>query len=285
VTNKRETPLSAAQFEARKTPRSLRIIVADDDRDTVLTLMIVLRHEGHEALGAYTGRQVLSVLERFEADAIVLDIAMPELSGWETMAALASRPETKGIPILILSVLSEAEGEPPTAPVLDWLQKPISEPALFAALERAVGGQPQPFKVLVVEDDRDVSELLTSIFEAHGFETFNAISGRDAIQISQRVVPDLLVLDVGLPEADGFEVVDWLRRHERLHTLPIVVYTGRELSDADRERLRLAEIAEFFTKGRISPEDFERRVMALIGRLTGHRPKQREDEHEAHPVG
>ena len=73
------------------------------------------------------------------------------------------------------------------------------------------------------------------------------------------------MLDVGLPEADGFQVVDWLRRHERLSALPMVVYTARELDEAGRERLRLGASTEFLTKGRITPQDFEQRVMGLLG--------------------
>jgi DNA-binding response OmpR family regulator len=74
-----------------KAPRALRIIVADDDRDTVLTLMMVLRHEGHEVRSAHNGKQVLSALQEFEADALLLDIAMPELSGWEVAQKIKDR--------------------------------------------------------------------------------------------------------------------------------------------------------------------------------------------------
>lgn len=82
-------------------PRPLRIIVADDDRDTVLTLMIVLRHEGHEVLGVHDGLQVLSALDRFEAQAIVLDISMPGLSGWEIARTIRERYGAKRGPLLI----------------------------------------------------------------------------------------------------------------------------------------------------------------------------------------
>ena len=99
------------------------------------------------------------------------------------------------------------------------------------------------------------------------------------------MLPDLLVLDIGLPEADGFEVVDWLRRHERLSALPMIVYTARELDEGDRERLRLGRTTEFLTKGRISPQDFEARVMALLARLTQDQIPERQHEPQAHPVG
>ena len=67
----------------------------------------------------------------------------------------------------------------------------------------------------------------------HGVKTFHAATGLEAIELSQQVMPDLLVLDIGLPEADGFEVVDWLRRHERLSALPVVVYTAKDLDETD----------------------------------------------------
>ena len=271
--------------EHQGSPGRRTVLVCDDDRSVVEVIGTMLAERGYRVIEATSGSQALERAVAERPDAILLDLLMPGLSGSETMAALASRPETKEIPVLILSVLSEAEGDPPSAPILGWLQKPIDEAALFDALERAVGGHPEPFKVLVVEDDPGVAELLSSILQARGFETFNAASGSGAIELTQRVLPDLLVLDIGLPEADGFEVVDWLRRHERLSTLPIVVYTGRELTEAERERLRLAEITEFFNKGSVSPEEFERRVIELIARLVNERVRGREDEYEAHPVG
>jgi DNA-binding response OmpR family regulator len=136
-----------------------------------------------------------------------------------------------------------------------------------------------------VEDDRDLATILRATFERHGIETYHAADGREAIELSQQVLPDLLVLDLGLPEPDGFQVVDWLRRHERLSALPVVVYTARELDAADRERLQLGAGTEFLTKGRITPQDFEQHVMRLLGRLTRNRAPETSDEPEAHPVG
>jgi len=186
---------------------------------------------------------------------------------------------------VILSVLSQAEAEAPGGAVVDWVEKPLHEAALFEALERAVAARGRPFRVLVVEDDLDLAGILAATFRRHGAETFEAATGLEAIELSQQVLPDLLVLDLGLPEADGFEVVQWLRRHERLRRLPLVVYTARDLDEPDRERLRLGSATVFLTKGRIAPEEFERRVMALLGQLTQDPTVESDDEPEAHPVG
>ena len=123
--------------------------------------------------------------------------------------------------------------------------------------------------VLIVEDDPDLADMLAATLRRHGIKTFTAATGPVAIALSQRVRPDLLVLDVGLPETDGYEVVGWLRRHESLCSLPIVVYTAQELDEENRDRLRLGETTEFLTKARVSPEAFEARVTSLLGLGTG----------------
>lgn len=119
--------------------------------------------------------------------------------------------------------------------------------------------------VLVVEDDTDLADVLVATLGRYGIKTFVAASGPEAISLSQRVHPDLLILDVGLPEVDGFEVVAWLRHHESSKSLRIVVYTAMDLDRPSRERLRLGGTTEFLTKGHVTPEDFETHVTRLLG--------------------
>jgi DNA-binding response OmpR family regulator len=97
------------------------------------------------------------------------------------------------------------------------------------------------------------------------------------MHVSQQMIPDLVVLDVGLPECDGFAVVDWLRQHQRLCRVPLVIYTAHDLDERDRERLRLEQTL-FLTKGRISPPEFEQRVVSLLNRII--HSKTAEDQHE-----
>jgi len=261
------------------------VLLCDDDPAVVEVVGTLLAQRGYRVIEAGSGAQALERAISERPDAILLDLLMPGMSGWETAAALKQRPETSEIPIVILSVLSQAEAEAPSGPVVDWVEKPLDEAALFQALERAVNPRSEPFKVLVVEDDPDLAAILTATFERHGVKTFHAATGLEAIELSQQVMPDLLVLDIGLPEADGFEVVDWLRRHERLSALPVVVYTAKDLDETDRERLRLGETTEFLAKGRITPKDFEQRVMGLLAQLTQDPTAETDNEPEAHPVG
>ena len=245
----------------------------------------VLIQRGYRVITASFGEQAVQQAIARRPDAILLDLLMAGMSGWETAAALKRHGETRDIPVVILSVLAQAETEAPDGHVVDWVQKPLDDVQLLAALEHAVAGRDEPFKLLVVEDDEDLAGVLTASFDRHGIQTFHAADGAQAILISQRELPDLLVLDLGLPEVDGFAVVEWLRRHERLHEMPMVVYTARDLDESDRSRLRLGSTTQFVTKGRITASDFEQRVMGLLGRLTPATGRENTDEPEAHPVG
>ena len=108
--------------------------------------------------------------------------------------------------------------------------------------------------------------MLRELFHEHGVTTHHVRTGAEAVEATQRTDFDLLVLDLGLPDTDGFAVVDWLRRHDVVRHVPILVYTARDLDDRDRERLGLG-LTEVMTKGRVSLEQFEQRAVELLGRV------------------
>jgi DNA-binding response OmpR family regulator len=190
---------------------------------------------------------------------------MPEMNGWETLAVLKQQAETQTIPVIIFSGL-QPDAKEAHPEISDWIVKPPDPRTLRQALERVLASQNQVLKVLIVEDDLDLAQILTRTFSRYWIKTFHAQTGSEAIQLSQSLLPDLLVLDLGLPEQDGFAVVDWLRHHNRLCQVPLVVYTARDLSNNDRERLKLGQTL-FLTKGRISPQEFEQRVINLLDRM------------------
>jgi PAS domain S-box-containing protein len=131
--------------------------------------------------------------------------------------------------------------------------------------------------VVMVEDDAELAQVMAVGFQRAGLTVHMAGSGAEAITLCQRLEPDLVVLDVGLPDGDGFDVVDWLRRHDRLRLVPLMVYSGLDLAEADRVRLKLGP-TEFLTKGRIGPADFEQRVTALLHRVTAQQTEERHDQ-------
>ena len=188
----------------------------------------MLARRGYDVIAAVSGAEAIERAMTAHPSAILLDIGTPAASGWDTARSLSLAPETRAIPVVILSVLKPGKAMPALVTVADWIEKPPDENSLFGALERALAGQREITRVLIVEPDLDLAKVLLALFERHGLQVAHAASGVDAVQLSRELQPDLLILDVELPDGDGFWVADWLRQHERMSSVPIVVYTSRE---------------------------------------------------------
>ena len=134
-----------------------------------------------------------------------------------------------------------------------------------------LGGEQQDGiqRVLIAEDDADLARVLTEMLERHGLAVQVAHTGRDTVRLAEHLLPDLLLLDVLLPDGDGFAVAEHFRAHHILARLPTVIYSAREIEGAERERLRLGP-TDFLTKSRIAPELLEERVLHLLHSPSGH---------------
>ncbi|TAE59982.1 MAG: response regulator [Nostocales cyanobacterium] len=243
------------------------VLVCDDDATIRSELQQMLEQGGYRVITVSRGEDAISQAIYHHPDVILLDLLMPGMNGWETMAVLKEKPETQDIPIVICSVYKANSRNLSQGDFVDWLNKPVSENNLLNSLHKVVSQPSRKVKILIVEDDHDLADLLVTIFERHNIETFIATTGREAIHLSQKINPDLLILDVILPEIDGFTVVDWLKKHNQLCNIPVVVYSAQDLGDSERHRLKLGH-TEFLTKGRVTTHEFEERVMYLLQRMT-----------------
>jgi len=238
----------------------------------------MLERQGYRVLTVASGQEAVEQSVAQPPDVILLNLMMPEMDGWETLAVLKNQTETQAIPVIILSGLLPDARETPHPGVSDWVVKPPEPRILRQALERVLADRNQTIKVLIVEDDLELAQVLATMFSRHGIETFYAQTARDAIHLSQRILPDLLVLDLALPEYNGFAVVDWLRQHNRLCQVPLVVYTAQDLDESDRQRLKLGQTL-FFTKGRITSQEFEQRAIDLLNRMIRGKTGDTPDDH------
>jgi CheY-like chemotaxis protein len=118
-------------------------------------------------------------------------------------------------------------------------------------------------KVLLVEDDRDLAEVLITSLGHQGISITHATTGSQAIQLTQAIVPDLIILDLILPDRNGFAVVDWLRQHQQLKEISLLIYSARDLDVSEQQELKLGQ-TDFITKSRVTPHEFEERVMSLL---------------------
>ncbi len=260
------------------TQHSPLVLVCDDDFSVRTVVRAMLERQGYRVLTVASGREAVEQSVAHAPDIILLNLMMPEMDGWETLAVLKNQTETQAIPVIILSGLLPDAREAPHPGISDWIVKPPAPRILRQALERVLADRNQTIKVLIVEDDLELAQVLATMFSRHGIETFHAQTGREAIQLSQHIIPDLLVLDLALPEYNGFAVVDWLRQHNRLCQVPLVVYTAQDLDESDRERLKLGQTL-FFTKGRITSQEFEQRAINLLNRMIRGKTEDTPDDH------
>jgi CheY-like chemotaxis protein len=212
-----------------------RVLVVDDDESTRRLLRFELEPYGLEVLEAADGPRALAIAGAQRIDAIILDVVMPRVDGWSTLRALKSAEATRDIPVLVHSVVeNRAFGFALGA--FEHLVKPVSGQAIVDALRRAglFGGGAE---VLVADDDPDIRTLLERELASAGFRVRTARDGAEALDALSRHKPAAVVLDLLMPEPDGFEVLYRMRDDAALRSLPVVVLTGKDLTPADYARL------------------------------------------------
>jgi PAS domain S-box-containing protein len=240
------------------------VLVVDDDPSVLEVVCTILERRDYRAVPASSGQEALARAAAEPPDAVVLDLVMPGTDGWEVLGALRASPPTADVPVVILSILSERDGSPPPETYEGWVPKPFDAESLAAVLERAIEGKAGQLRALVVEDDADLADVLTTTFRSHGVDTRHVGTVAAARSVVPDLAPDLIVLDLRLPDGDGVELLHTLRAQGHLGGVPVVVYTGYDIAPEDRSQLS-EDGAIIFTKTRVSPEEFEQRVLQLVG--------------------
>lgn len=247
-------------------PSNGSVLICDDDPGIRTIVSEHLQRQGYNVLEANSGQTALTLAAENQVEAILLDLYMPGLSGWETLQHLRNSPATAHIPVVVLSVLSPTLRPQFTGDAQGWVQKPFNEKLLFAELGRVLHHGDGPANVLLVEDDIDLANVVLASFQNVAIHIDHAATRQQAIRHCVDFPPDLLILDLTLPDGDGFSLVDWLRQQPKLRSLPLVVYSGREVSDSEMAKLRLGP-TEFLTKARIQPQEVEELVVSMVQRL------------------
>ena len=253
----------------RKTPqRSERgqslILIVDDEPEARELLASYLEPEGYRTVAAESGEVAIAKARQLLPDAITLNMLMPGKNGWETLHTLKQTPETASIPIVIVSVVDNKEmgfGLGAT----EYLVKPVARETLVAALERHLGSRKNGLsRILVVEDEPQHLQMMVEVLESAGYATLAARGGREALQVLAQTPPDAVLLDLMMPEINGFQVIHHMKEDAAMREIPIFVLTAKDLTEAETELLR-RETRAFFRKG-IS---WNQELLAQIRRAVG----------------
>jgi signal transduction histidine kinase/CheY-like chemotaxis protein len=241
-----------APVSAEVTPASPLVLVVDDEKATRELITRGLEKEGFRMIAAASGDEALRLARERKPDVISLDVLMPGMDGWTVLRSLKADPITAPIPVVMVSMLDDRDiGHALGAS--DYLTKPFDRQKLVTALRRyRRDGSLRP--VLVVEDDASTREVIKRALERDGWAVSEADNGRRGLQSVARHVPDVILLDLIMPEMDGFEFVAELRKSESGRKIPVVVVTAKELTEEDRRRLN-GQVRRVLHKGSFSREE------------------------------
>jgi signal transduction histidine kinase/DNA-binding response OmpR family regulator len=252
----------AATFEPAATAvdRSTVVLLVEDDEHSAELLSLYLRDTGFEIAVAGNGAEGLELARRLRPAGIILDILLPGLDGWEFLARAKAEPEVATVPVIIVSMLDE-RGRGLALGAADYLVKPIAREELLDALAR-VTPVPHP-TALAIDDDPVALELISAVLQPAGYTVLTARNGTDGLALAEAEEPDVILLDLLMPQIDGFMVVDQLRANPATTSIPIVVLTSKTVTIEDERRLR-GRIASIARKGEVD----RAALLALVRKFT-----------------
>jgi CheY-like chemotaxis protein/two-component sensor histidine kinase len=237
------------------------VLVIDDDATARELLGDHLKAEGFSVVTAEGGLQGLKLAKELRPSAITLDVMMPDLDGWSVLAALRQDSELAEIPVIMVTILDE-QRRGAALGASGYLTKPIDRERLRRLVDRFRGPAP-PTRVLLVEDDRDQRERVRSWLDGGEWTVTEAANGREALDRLREVVPDLILLDLMMPEMDGFAVVAALQKEPRWRDIPVIVITSLDLDARDRARLS-SGVQSVLVKETFRPSDLVERIRRLV---------------------
>ena len=253
-----------------------RVLVADANAMTRSMVANQLRRQGYAVVEVATVDETLAALSaatepdesgvrQAGIEAILVDIALDGLNGWEILPRLRMEPEAAGVPIVLLSVDHPNPSLPIPSGADGWVAQSPDDETLLNELARVLSSPGEKARILVVEDDVDLAGVIGAVFAQDGIDVKLAHTRQSALDACLSFKPQLLVLDLSLPDGDGFNVVDWLRQHEDLAHLPLVVYSAREIAPSERSQLQLGP-THFLTKAKVQPQQLESLVLTMLRR-------------------
>ncbi len=239
------------------------VLVIDDDATVRDLMQRSLSKDGYRVEVAGDGRTGLEMARRLKPAVITLDVMMPSMDGWAVLTALKADPVTADIPVVMLTIVDD-KNMGFALGAADYFTKPIDWQRLGAVLKkhrRPAADQ----TVLIVEDDERTREMLRRTLQKEGWQVREAANGRLGLEQLAHGLPGLILLDLMMPEVDGFGFMQELRKHPACSQIPVIVITAKDLTEEDRRRLS-GEVARILGKDSTSREQLVAEVRQFLTR-------------------
>jgi PAS domain S-box-containing protein len=237
------------------------VLVIDDDPTVHDLMQRLLTKEGFRMAAAASGEEGLRLAKTLRPAAITLDVMMPGMDGWAVLTALKADSELADIPVIMLTIVDD-KNLGYALGAADYLTKPIDRDRLVTILKKYRCEAP-PCPVLVIEDDAQIREMLRRILSKEGWLVSEAEHGRVALERVAENRPELILLDLMMPEMDGFQFIEELRKQEAWRSIPIIVVTAKDLTEEDRLRLN-GYVEKILQKGAYGREALLAEVRDLV---------------------
>ncbi|MGH9869725.1 MAG: response regulator [Candidatus Polarisedimenticolia bacterium] len=248
------------------------VLVAEDELDNLYIMKKYLNRNGCQVVFARDGNEVLQKAKKYKPIAITLDLVLPKKNGWDVLSELKSDPETRNIPVIIASVLDNQE-RGFCLGAYRYLVKPVSEAAISDTIYQIQWSERKDVKRILIVDDNIVdSDLMTRLLPESKYQVLHASSGHEGIATATREKPDLIMLDLNMPEMDGFQVLDALKKHPETSSIPVVIYTAKDLTLSEQAKLK-NHAERVFLKNPLEPARMLSEIGSILKTLPQVEPK------------
>lgn len=242
------------------------MLVIDDDPVVHDLMRRALSKASFHVEIASNGSEGLQRAIELIPDVITLDVLMPGQDGWTVLSELKADPRVAHIPVILVTVLDDKQMGY-TLGAAEYLTKPIDMKRLIAII-RQYYADPKDGFVLIVEDDEKLRELERRTLERAGWNVCEAANGKRALERIKQERPKLILLDLIMPEMNGFELLEQLRVNPQWSSIPVIVVTARELTSADREALRNG-VENILEKGAYSLPELLAKIRQIAATRSG----------------
>jgi CheY-like chemotaxis protein len=248
------------------------LLVIEDDLKFARIMVAMAREKGFKAVVATRGDTGLALANELLPAAITLDIQLPVVDGWSILDRLKRNPRTRHIPVHVISIV-EGSRKGAAMGAFAYLEKPVSKEALEGAFSHIAGFVDRKVKrLLVIEDDAAQQQGILELLRGEDVDIVQAVSGKEGLEKLEQGEYDTVVLDLLLADIDGGKLLETIKTQPRFKELPIVVYTGKEMSK--KEELRLKKYAEsvVLKSGTASPEKLLADTALFLHRVEARLP-------------
>ncbi|WMJ71845.1 response regulator [Cytophagaceae bacterium ABcell3] len=226
----------APQVDVR--PGDRLILIIEDDKDFAEAVKEVAVNKGFKTMVAHKGRQGLEMVQKYRPDAVLLDVNLPEMDGIEILKQIRANKHLENTPVHVMSA-DDKEKVSRQLGAINFLQKPVSLDSLQDIFKQISEINNKPLKKILIVEDNTVQNLsIKELLSSRGIPAGSVFSGKEALDVLKKENYDCVILDINLPDINGFDLLEQCKEIDKLKDTPFIIYSGRELSREEEKRLR-----------------------------------------------